>query len=274
MLKRWLKNLLDTRKSVKVVRDLAMLSEHLAQPAIQLRACEKVSRSHFGGAPHLPNDFVWPARNGKKLAFLTRVSLGDLAKVHRISWLPAKGALVFFYDVQEQPWGFDPSDRSGWAVALVPDISAAVAAKQNISSFGNAIAPKTFLFGLLTLSRSKNLEPQDSGMAINFMPVSLHKIALLPNVESPAVKALSLNNVEWEAYNELRAQVYDEQAAHQISGSPSPIQGEMELECQLASHGIHCGKTDPAESKRTKGLEKGAKTGGCYCKSKMMTSSV
>ena len=41
-------------------------------------------------------------------------------------------------------------------------------------------------------------------------------------------------------------------------GPAQNIQGEMELECQLASHGIYCGNSDGFESERAQRLREGA----------------
>ncbi len=40
-----------------------------------------------------------------------------------MDWLPRIGLLLFFYDMETEPWGFDPEDRGGWSVIHVPDSS-------------------------------------------------------------------------------------------------------------------------------------------------------
>ena len=45
---------------------------------------------------------------------------------------------------------------------------------------------------------------------------------------------------------------------HRLLGHPSPIQGEMELECQLASNGVYVGDPSGYEGPRAKALAAGA----------------
>ncbi|MBV8657929.1 MAG: DUF1963 domain-containing protein [Burkholderiales bacterium] len=99
-------------------RDVSILAQPLAAPAVQILTQSEPSLSHFGGMPSLPAGVEWPHSNGKPLAFLARVSLGDVIRTLPIEWLPASGALLFFYDVDEQPWGIDPKDRGGWGPQL------------------------------------------------------------------------------------------------------------------------------------------------------------
>mgnify|MGYP001623149914 FL=1 len=79
--------------------------------------------SKFGGAPLLPPGFVWPVYagevvcpvyhadeivNGEKrerpLSFLMQIDLSGLPPAAR-GFLPAKGYLSFFYDLQTGRWG-------------------------------------------------------------------------------------------------------------------------------------------------------------------------
>jgi uncharacterized protein YwqG len=47
-------------------------------------------------------------------------------------------------------------------------------------------------------------------------------------------------------------------ACHQLLGHPSPIQGDMQLECQLVTHGIHLGRAEGFQDPRRAALEPGA----------------
>jgi hypothetical protein len=76
--------------------------------------------SRFGGVPELPADVPWPARRGgKPLAFLAQLAWADLSRACPSEELPTQGALFFFYDVDEQPWGH-ASQADGWRVLDVP----------------------------------------------------------------------------------------------------------------------------------------------------------
>ncbi len=41
----------------------------------------------------------------------------------------------------------------------------------------------------------------------------------------------------------LQSEVYggEDEITHRLLGHPDPIQGEMQLECQVVSHGLYCG---------------------------------
>jgi uncharacterized protein YwqG len=45
---------------------------------------------------------------------------------------------------------------------------------------------------------------------------------------------------------------------HRFGGYPQEVQGEMELECQLVSHGIYCGGQEDYSDPRRAELEKSA----------------
>jgi uncharacterized protein YwqG len=45
---------------------------------------------------------------------------------------------------------------------------------------------------------------------------------------------------------------------HRLGGYPDPVQGDMQLECQLVSHGIFCGNSTGYADPRRKELESGA----------------
>ena len=70
-----------------------------------------VGGSRLGGAPDGPRDFQWPVVDGRPLAFLLQLDLAALG----LSELPTRGRLLFFYDLDNNPWGTSPEDV-GWAV--------------------------------------------------------------------------------------------------------------------------------------------------------------
>jgi len=104
------------------MRDLKVLTASFTSPGVQLVLRDAPSLSHFGGSPNLPSGIQWPEWKGKRLAFLARVSLGEMQRAECVAWLPSSGALLFFYDVDEQPSGFDPEDRGCCSVLHVPDL--------------------------------------------------------------------------------------------------------------------------------------------------------
>ena len=211
-------------------QDVASLAEKVEQAALHVVRTDKPSRSHLGGEPGLPGEIAWPARNGARLRFLARLSLTDLQARMATPWLPQSGALLFFYDDDEQPWGFDPKDRGGWAVLHVPDIPARLPERRPASSEPMSVAPVAFL-----------------------------RIKVLPSCERPEVEALKLSDKEADLYSELAEERFRGLPKHQLLGLPEPVQGDgMELECQLASNGVYCGSPEGYQSQRAGELQEGA----------------
>jgi uncharacterized protein YwqG len=209
-------------------RDVMALAAPLARRAAHLVKSAGESRSFFGGNPPLPAGTAWPSKGGAPLTFLACLDLASLQAVVPVVWLPASGRLLFFYDDKNQPWGFDPKDRGGWAVMLAGDDP-------------ETPAPPA----VTSLSRR----------AITF-----HAIDSYPSWERAEVAALGLDDAEAEALIEASSAVYGEQPCHQVGGFPAPIQGdEMELESQLASNGLYVGDASGYESGKAAELRDGAK---------------
>src|SRR5262245_11586982 len=78
-----------------------------------------VGDSKLGGAPDLPRDFQVPAGDAP-IDFLLQINLDEVSAVHHTGSLPKTGLLAFFYDLKEQPWGFDPKHLNGFRVYYTP----------------------------------------------------------------------------------------------------------------------------------------------------------
>ena len=104
-----------------VARRVAEVVDPLRQPTVLLRKINGESRSYLGGVPPTYPGFAWPVKGSRPLGFLACI---DLSEIPTVDWLPKAGLLLFFYDLDKQPWGFDPADRGSWAVMHVPDTSA------------------------------------------------------------------------------------------------------------------------------------------------------
>jgi uncharacterized protein YwqG len=228
-----LKGLFGKKPPPQPTRDVMSITAHLPEFAIQVVAGNAASRSYFGGAPHLPVGIDWPKCQGKPLTFLARLSLSDLNAAHRIEWLPTSGALLFFYDVDNQPWGFDPKDRGGWAVLHVPDLSDPV--------------------------RQPQPSAPQSADTLPHRNVRFRPIVVYPSWERDPVQALALTETEVEEYLRIGELAFGGKPSHQVSGFPTPVQRDsMELECQLASHGVYCGDAKGYESNEAAALRGGA----------------
>lgn len=106
-------------RSTEPSRNVAELLAPLSTPAVQLHQSSEEPPSFFGGDPKLDPGTQWPSNDGKPLTFLASIDLNSLHRELEVDWLPLSGRLLFFYDVDEQPWGFEEEDRNGWAVIHV-----------------------------------------------------------------------------------------------------------------------------------------------------------
>ena len=197
-------------------------------PALMLRKSEGSPKSYLGGNPYLPSYVEWPAKEGNRLTFLASLDLEEIAETGAISWLPTSGKLLFFYDVENQPWGFDPADRGGWSVVYVKEIS----------SDGDAQGP---------------ILPHQ-------LFVDLEKVQSLPGWERLGEFGIELDDADIDTYIDGSLEWCGDGEQHHIGGYPTPVQGDqMELECQLAANGIYCGDGSAYQSEEAKSLEPGAK---------------
>lgn len=210
------------------MRDIKKLTSSLALAGVHAIGVETPSRSHLGGDPNLPESIKWPEWRDKRLDFLARISLPELQQAHRIEWLPQAGALLFFYDAEEQPWGFDPAERGSCAVLHVPDLEGPLS-----GSSGEYFAHKNIAF---------------------------HAIAALPSSDRSQVNQLSLSDAEVEEYWQLRDNLYAGLPKHQLGGFPSPVQSDdMEMQSQLVTHGWYCGDSTEFDNPLAQKLKVGAK---------------
>ena len=197
----------------------------------------KIGQSKIGGIPDVPCDFVWPLnKNGDPLAFLAQFNLEKISKYDIEKSLPPSGMLYFFYDAEEQPWGFDPEDRGYWKV--------------------------------LYYESSKNLNraefPDNLHEDFRFIAcaLSFELDFTLPLDDSPIIRVLQLSSKERDLYFDLMMKVLelrkDDYPLNRLLGYPDQIQGEMQLECQLVSNGLYCGNSSGYNDPKAKELEKGA----------------
>jgi uncharacterized protein YwqG len=77
----------------------------------QPRRDDFLGTSRLGGLPDVPPGFAWPRREGGPLALLAQINCREAAPSDEDHLLLDSGILHFFYDLQKQPWGFDPKDK-------------------------------------------------------------------------------------------------------------------------------------------------------------------
>ena len=151
------------------------------------------------------------------LAFLAQVNLAEVAEAlsDDENPLPASGLLSFFYDAYDQPWGYDPEDRRDFRVIY--------------SGPTESLVPTT--------------PPEDLPEICRFtqQAVSLHRKPSLPSGNAEELDDLGLTDEEHERYwNWTFCDARRSNPFHQLLGYPDALQdANMEVRCQLASHGIH-----------------------------------
>ena len=202
----------------------------LALPSVLLESSEPEPgiRSRLRGLPDLPQSAEWPRTDDVPLAFIAQIDLAE-TRSGAMESLPADGMLSFFYEAAEQgAWGFDPADRDKFAVIFTTDPGSERQAPSDL--------PSECRFPMRSLRPS---------VETTYAPW-----------ESRAISELGLTRDEMSRYAEALA--FERPTAHRLLGHPDMIQGEMQLECQLASNGLYVGNPQGYEDPRVAELETGA----------------
>lgn len=207
----------------------------LARPSVRLTPASTaddlpVGASRLGGHAELAAGAPWPMLDGRPLSFIAQLNLDDFVS-QGATPLPSRGVLSFFYDAVEQSaWGFDPGDRDAWTVVH--------------TSEPQDLVRREF--------------PDDLAAEGRFKPLRLTgkpEWTFAP-WESSDVDRLGLSRDEGFALAALGSD--DDATSHRLPGHPDPIQGDMQLECQLAGRGLYCGDSTGYKDPRRLDLEPGA----------------
>ena len=206
-----------------------------ARPCVAL-SYGPAAAGRIGGAPSLAEDIDWPHRDGRPLAFLARLDCAALGTAGSPDWFPEHGMLFLFYDLIEQPWGFDPDDRDGWAVIY--------------DERGPAPATRRVPEGVIDEPDGLPVETGLIGRPAMSIPAG--------RLDIEADDAATRRAIDDALDAEMRAP-FPDGVRHQIGGYPHPIQGDkMEWECELASNGVDCGSGDAYRSPRGLAMRAGA----------------
>ena len=185
--------------------------------------------SRLGGDPDLPPHIDWPYNGKTPLSFIAQINFADSKPHDHDDRLPASGILYLFYDCEAENWGFDPKDKSGFKVLYYDGDPAALQARP---------APnRDYTFPAASLNFASRTE--------------------IPNWSSWLVRDYNWTDEESDAWWEYW-ETWNEDIRHKLLGHSDNIQGDMELECQLVSHGEYCGDSAAYESERGKALAPGA----------------
>ena len=197
-----------------------------------------VGRSRLGGLPLLPPQYDWPRSKKRPLDFLLQIDLADTQIHDQLSALPTSGLLTFFYDFDNQPWGFDPNELDGFRVDLI---------------LSNSLIPT---------------ELPSSEFALPEHAITFNSAITLPHRGSRAYDLLEreaqLTSQESDNYLEF-LDVFEKQfhssepvALHRLLGHSANVQDDMQLEAQLVTNGLYCGNQSGYTDPRANELENGA----------------
>lgn len=213
------------------------LGEHLPylnslrEPAIALSRSGSTTFSQIGGLPSMPGTLPWPEWKDKPLAFLCQIDLSEIPEGCDRGGLPSTGLLYFFYNQDQETWGFDPADRDSWKVIYADSAS---------DECSERLPPK----GLAREAVFNKKSIRFSGV-LNY-----------PDVQDARIDALDLSDGQFDEYIDLCSSLYGEEPAHHLLGYPEAIQGsDMDLECQLVSNGLYCGDASGYNDPRRRELE-------------------
>jgi uncharacterized protein YwqG len=205
----------------------------LRRPAVHLRGTDTRGFNKLGGVPDLPAGFEWPVWQGKPMSFLCQVDLSTVAGLVNDVACPESGWLYFFYDADQETSGFDPKDKGSWSVKFAP-----------------ADAPVSRATPPGAATSSAHFKEKC------FTPV---RIDLYPDSEDARVASMPFDGRQWDTFCDINIPAFGGEPEHHLFGYAQPIQGnDMELECQLVSHGINCGTPEGYESAEAQALEAGA----------------
>ena len=185
------------------------------QPALHLFPSSEIQpgvSAQLGGHPWAPEGWEWPRNaEGEALSFLASIDLQSVASYLSAPWLPQSGMLLFFYDVNKQPWGFDPKEQLGWRVEY----------------FG--------IEQVLTPHETVPGATETSSTNVGFCLIETYR------VNNPETVDLDDKQLD-ELMEFIEMRHYQGFPTHQMLGHANPIQSpDMEAECQLASHGLFAG---------------------------------
>ena len=183
----------------------------------------------------LPADVDWPTYKGRPLWPMAQFWMPDVAPYDTEGVLPHSGMMYFFYDMVEQPWGYDPSHRDGWKV-IYHDIERTQL---------NRVLPQLPMpdYDILDLSVC----------ALDFTA----EIALPPAWADEISDVLAEEDID--PYWDLLETLGDKSSVHKLLGYPNQTQGDMAIEAQLVSNGLYMGGPTDLDDPDVKRLLEGAK---------------
>jgi uncharacterized protein YwqG len=206
--------------------------EPFSMDAVHLVETKNNVFTKIGGQPVAGKDFKWPKWRDQSMAFIAQIKLSEMPALSRLRRFPLKGFLYVFYDKEQSTWGFDPNDKGSWNIIFEQE--------------HDDLAELPY--------------PQDIEDGYRYTEKKLEQklIKTYPSLwEDERINALRLTDEQLDWCGDFTDSVYCGKPRHQIGGIASAVQSpEMDLECQLVSHGLYCGNASGYLDPRRKELEK------------------
>jgi len=188
----------------------------------------QIGQSKVGGKPDLDSSTSWPQTNLKKsLSFIAQINCNELMEHNNDSLLPSNGLISFFYDSEQESWGFDPKEKDRMKVIYSTETE--------------------------NLGRQDYPDDLEEHSIFNSNKLQFDNSLSLPGWEHESIEGI-LNNEEGDNYIEISSGV-----ENQLLGYSNCVQGPMELDCQLVTNGLYCGDSSGYNDPRRKELEIGSK---------------
>jgi len=204
-----------------------------------------IGTSKIGGRPDLPESIEWPYETEREanprdryfnqeleskpllpLSFVAQLNLEEISRFDEENLLPRTGWLYFFYSAEQSVWGFDPRDSSGFKVL--------------------------YFCGDRSDLRRIDFPPVLPDYAMfNACRITPQSEISLPAPWGESVRGLFASREAEDAYYEFQ----DDGLSNKIFGHADNIQGDMELECELATNGIYVGDPSGYKDPRRATLE-------------------
>lgn len=166
----------------------------------------------------------------RPLSFIAQFDLSSLNRDLAVDPdIPDSGRLLLFYDLEEQPWGFVPEDAIG--ACLIWDNS------EKDELVPRKAPPELYQ---TEMDWALDLDARPLGAQSTLVPMLPHLYALeqLPGFENTRERYF-----EW--FSEVQDNADDgfdsASMGHRFGGWPSPVQGDMQTECQFVSNGLCLG---------------------------------
>ena len=189
----------------------------------------------------IENDRNEAARGARLLSFIAQIDLAQVGKYAAVIGLPETGLLAFFYAAEECPGPFDPLSRGSGQVIYTAGSAVEMPTPANIEEDQR--------FTICDLEFCGQWILPDYCFSIRQKP--LDHVLMRGQIEFGILN---------EPYQELHRQLIGlpELPLHRVGGYPQLVQNEMQLQCQLASNGIYCGRSDDYKTPRALALKEGA----------------